>query len=729
MIKNAIKAALRAVFKAVFRVRLQGDFPNLDGKSALIVANHQSFLDGILLGLFVPGNPVFAVHSDVPKNFWFRQVLRLVDYLPMDPTSPLAVKHLVKALKGGRPVVIFPEGRITVTGSLMKIYDGPAFVAAKSGAAIVPVRLDGLLGSYFSRVAGLYPKKIFPKVQVSFFGAESMELRAEGTARAKRRAAGEKLKAIMQSAAFGARSRQTIWSALCDASDEAGEKTRFLEDKDLRERSYGELIKASVALGGVAAAHAPKGEPVGVLLPNVFAAVALFFGLAAKARPAAMLNYTAGPEAMVSCAAGSGVRVVMSSRAFIEQAKLSGSVAALEAAGVKVVYLEDAKGQIGLLQRIGIGLKAAVPRAFQESGVDEESVAAILFTSGSEGSPKGVALSHRALLSNIAQIRAVVDMNPSDKVFNALPIFHAFGLTGGLLMPALTGTKLVLYPSPLHNRIIPHMIYDRQATVLFGTSTFLGNWAKFADPYDFRTLRYVISGAEKLSEEVRRTWASKFGARILEGYGATETSPVISVNTPLAYREGSVGRMLPGMSYRLEAVPGIEAGGRLHVAGPNVMSGYFRADAPKVLQAPRSEFAGDGWHDTGDIVEIDSDGFLWIKGRAKRFAKIAGEMVSLEVSEKVAREASPGAAHAVVSIPDASKGEKLVALTTDKNLSRKALAEAARRLGVAELAIPRQIRVVEAIPLLGTGKTDYVAIRKIALEEPESEKSQPEEEQ
>ena len=711
MMRKLLRPLLRGLARLLFRIEVPMQQASFDHERLLIVANHQSFLDGLLIGLFLPIDPVFVVHTTIAESFFFRILLSQVEYLAVDPTSPMAMKKVIRLIESGRPVVIFPEGRITLTGSLMKVYDGPAFVAAKTGATVVPVRVDGAHRSYFSRLSGKHPKTLFPKVRLSILPERHFPMPEGATAKLRRRKSGEAMRRLMQEMIFASRPQQTLYAALCDAADIFGRRRRLLEDVKQIEYSYNDLLKMALILGRQIERVSQPGEKVGLLLPNLVPTIGLIFGLTARRRIPAMLNYTAGVEAMQAACDAAEVKTIVTSRAFVEQAKLVDKLAGLS--GVQLIYLEDVREQIGLADKLWLMLYAIhFPRAF-ELPASPEDAAVVLFTSGSEGKPKGVVLPHRAILANIAQIRSVIDFSVYDKVLNALPIFHSFGLTAGALLPVLNGASLFLYPSPLHYRVIPELAYDRGCTVLFGTSTFLANYAKFANPYDFYRLRYVVAGAEKLSESVRNQWFEKFGLRIFEGYGATETAPVLAVNTPMAYRTGTVGNLLPGVEHKLVPVPGIDGGGILHVRGPNVMAGYLKADQPGVLQPPASDI-GDGWYETGDVVELDEDGFVKIVGRVKRFAKIAGEMVSLEVVEKLATATSPALPHAASSQPDPAKGEALVLFTTDGELTRELLAAKAREIGVPELAVPRKIHKVEALPLLGTGKVDYVTLKRLA---------------
>ncbi len=710
-----IASLLRLMSRLLFRIEVRGATNIPSTGKLLVIANHESLLDGMLLGLFLPFKATVVVHTTVLNSWLFRQILRLTPYLAVDPTSPLAMKKVIKLLESGEPVVIFPEGRITTTGGLMKVYDGPAFVAAKTGATILPVRLDGTARSYFSQLSGDHPRKLFPKVTLTILPTTHIAMPNMPSAKQRRRMAGEAMRRVMQEMLFASRITKTLFGALLEAIEMHGRKMRLVEDMRQVEESYGELLKKSLALGRLVEKISVQDETVGVLMPNVSNTVCLIFGMSAMRRIPAMLNYTAGTQGMSNACVVAGIKTIITSRQFLETAKLEGAVAAIP--NVRLVYLEDLRSQFSILDKVWLMAYAIHFPGLAQKSSSPEKPAAVLFTSGSEGKPKGVVLSHSAILANIAQIRAVIDFSPNDKFFIALPLFHAFGFTGSILTMVM-GAKLFLYPSPLHYRLIPEIIYDRSCTVLFSTSTFLGNYAKFAHPYDFHKLRYVVAGAEKLNEEVRKTWMDKFGIRILEGYGTTECAPVLAVNTPMASRAGSVGEPLPGLQHKLLPVPGIERGGLLHVKGPNVMLGYYLYDNPAVLRPTSAEIGegetGEGWYNTGDIVEIDADGFIHILGRVKRFAKVAGEMVSLETVEKIANHASPEHQHAASTQPDAQRSENILIFTTDSKLNREAMQASARELGSPEIAIARKIVVVKELPLLVTGKTDYVTLKQMA---------------
>lgn len=706
-----IVGLLRFICKIIFRVKVNG-LENVPTENRLlIVANHESFLDGLLLGLFLPKKATFVVHTGVLKNRLFRLFLSLTPHLGVNPTSPYAMKKVIKRLNAGENVVIFPEGRITLTGSLMKVYDGPGFVAAKTGARILPVRVEGAAQSYFGRLSDKHPRKLFPRVTLTVLPSTNITIEnptnhAPLSAKQRRRIAGEGLRGIMQKMLFQAQKSRTIFEAFLDTIDKYGSNTKFIEDMDEVEETYQVLLKKSLALGKIASKVSQPNEAVAVLMPNVTNTLALILGMTAFNRIPALLNYTSGTAGMQNACIAANIKTVISSRKFIEAAKLEEVVSQFK--DLNVLYLEDLRADFGVLDRAWLmGYALHYPRAAMELAQPEDA-AIILFTSGSEGKPKGVVHSHKSILANIAQIMAVYDLIPEDRFMMVLPIFHAFGLTGSLLA-ILNGIRIVIFPSPLQYKIIPEVIYDRGCTVLFATSTFLGNYAKFAHPYDFYKLRLVLAGAEKLNDEVRKTYSEKFGIRILEAYGTTECAPGISVNSFMANANGSVGQFLPGMEHKLEPVPGIDNGGLLHVKGENVMLGYNLYDNPGVLIPPEK-----GWYNTGDIVEIDAQQFIRIKGRVKRFAKIAGEMVSLEVVEKIANTAAPDEQHAASTQEDPQRGENIILFTTDETLKREDLKMVAKNLGSPEIAVARKIVIIEEIPLLGTGKTDYVTLKEMA---------------
>jgi acyl-[acyl-carrier-protein]-phospholipid O-acyltransferase/long-chain-fatty-acid--[acyl-carrier-protein] ligase len=706
---SMLRDAVHLLLSQVYRVEVRGMNNLIDApKKAVIAVNHTSLMDAPLIMSLLADDPVFAVNSQIAERWWVKPFTKLVRAFPMDPAKPLATRALINLVKENNRLVIFPEGRITVTGSLMKVYDGAGLIADKADAVVIPVRIEGLDRSLFSYLTTKQiRKRLFPRVTVTILPPEPLNVDKTLVGRKRRRAAGQALTDVMSRMIFTTTDiDRTVHAAVVAAARADGFNEAAVEDALGTKLSYRRLLAGAAALGGKIDAFTAPGENVGVFLPNAAGVALAILALHRSGRVPAMLNYTAGPANLVSACKAAEVKTVLTSRAFIEKGRLQKEEAALGDA-VDLVYLEDVRETIGLADRLR-GLLVSGRAAEGDGGAP----AAILFTSGSEGAPKGVVLTHRNLLANVAQVAARIDFGPADVVFNVLPVFHAFGLTGGLLLPLVSSVKTYLYPSPLHYRIVPEMVYGTNATVLFGTDTFLAGYGRTAHPYDFRSLRLVVAGAEAVKVETRKLWSEKFGLRILEGYGITEAGPVVAVNTPIFNRNGAVGRLLPGMEHRLEPVEGIEDAGRLAIRGPNVMAGYLKADAPGVLQPPT-----DGWHDTGDIVTIDEDGFVTIRGRAKRFAKIAGEMVSLGSVETTVQKRWPDGGHAATTAPDPRKGERIVLVTTDRSIDRGALQIAFREAGLPDLAVPADVRIVDRIPLLGSGKTDYVTIKTLAAEE------------
>ncbi len=709
-----VKAFFASLLKLCFRVEARG-FEHLKslGDRAVIVANHVSFLDGLILAAFLPNKPVFAVDTYIAKKWWMKPFMAVAECFPVDPTNPMATKSLIRAVEKGRHCVIFPEGRLTVTGALMKVYEGPGMVADKADAPLVPVRIDGAQFTLFSRLRGKVRLRLFPKITVTVLAPRQFEIPESVKGRARREMAGLKLYDIMSEMIYETCDRdQTLFEAFIEAAKVHGWRTRVLEDVERRPLSYRRMTLGAMAMGRRIAKISEKGEKIGVLLPNSSGAAVTFFACQAYGRVPAMLNFSTGSANMVLAVQAATIATVLTSRRFVEAAGLAAAIKAIEEHAT-VLYLEDMKSDINLFDRLTGIIGSRMPSWFHgRFKVKNDDPAVVLFTSGSEGAPKGVVLSHSNLLANRYQLAARVDFNSSDIVFNALPVFHSFGLTGGMLLPLLSGIRTFLYPSPLHYRIVPALAYDVNATILFGTDTFLAGYAKMAHAYDFYSVRYVFAGAEKVKDETRRIWFERFGIRILEGYGATETAPVLAVNTPMHFKAGTVGRFLPGILGKIEPVPGISEGGRLQVSGANVMLGYLKIDRPGELQI----LDGEGWYDTGDIVSVDEDGFIAIRGRAKRFCKVAGEMVSLGAVEALAGEIWPDAAHAAISIPDPKKGEQVVLVTEQEGATRDVILDHARSKGIAEIMVPREILGIKEMPLLGTGKMDYVGIQKFVEE-------------
>lgn len=503
------------------------------------------------------------------------------------------------------------------------------------------------------------------------------------------------------------RTKKSIFQALADARAIYGGKRPIVIDGDERVLTYDDILRATLALGHALKKGTKTREAVGIMLPTSAGAVISFFAISAFNRVPAMLNFTNGAAGVTSAIRTAKIKRIVTARKFVELAKLEAMVAEL-ANVAEIVYLEDVREKLGIMDKLTAGVGQFLPGLVSKAGAPDD-LAVILFTSGTEGAPKGVALSHTNLLSNVEQIRVHVALYPNDTMFNPLPTFHCFGLTAGAIMPLLLGLKSIYHPTPLQPHEIVRRIKEHGATILLSTDTFMSQYARAGDQGDLNSLRLAICGAERVRDETRQLLRRKYAMEIVEGYGVTEASPVIACNQPGAMRPGTVGRLLAGIQAKLEPVEGIPGAGRMFIKGPNVMMGYIRATSPGVIEPLE-----DGWHDTGDVVTLDEDGYVAIKGRMKRFAKVGGEVVSLAVVENCASAVWPEFSHAAVAFPDDRKGEQVVLVSTNPDAERLELVGWVHNHGVSELAIPRKIVHAKEIPVLGTGKTDYVKVQKLA---------------
>jgi acyl-[acyl-carrier-protein]-phospholipid O-acyltransferase / long-chain-fatty-acid--[acyl-carrier-protein] ligase len=692
-----IKYSLRWLLRLAMRVRVEHAAGPID-EPVIFAANHPRAMDGILLSLFLPRDVVIVLPKEDLQRRWLRWALKLRPHLVAEMNDPTSIKKILRLLAGGVSVALYPQGRVFETRCVMKVYEVAGIIAARSAAPIVAVRIE-------------YHRGWRTGVRMRVHPSARIVHATQAAPRARRMRATEDLQRLMEAAAFQERARVSLFEAFLDAVREQGRSTVIIEDLKEKARSYQDLLKGALVLGRLCRTGTAHGDNVGVLLPNAISTVCTVLGLCAFGRVPAMLNYSAGPGAVQSACIAARVRTVITARAFVEQAKLGAIISAI--ADLRLIYLEDLIRQLGWRGKLWLAFALLWPRKVITPGHSKGPVV-VSFTSGSEAQPKGVVLSHEGVLANICQLATAIDFTPNDKVLNPLPLYHSYSFTAGVMLCLLTGTKLFLYVSPLRYRAIPEIAYRRNCTYLFGTSTFLSYYAKHADPLDFYSLRRVISGGEKLGADVARIWEEKFGLRVYQGYGATECSPVIALSTPHCFKPGTVGRLLPGLDHRVEPVEGIDRGGLLHLKGVQVMLGYYRYEHPGVIDPPRSVY-GDGWYNTGDLIDADHDGVLTVVGRVKRFAKIAGEMVSLDVIEEIARIASPEHGHAAILRTESATGETTMLFTTDANLGRPQLVRAARQLGRPELTVAKRILWMPEIPVLATGKIDYVALETLTV--------------
>ncbi|HVN98233.1 MAG TPA: AMP-binding protein [Syntrophorhabdaceae bacterium] len=703
---------LRFVFKCYFtlihRIVIEGfeNVPKSFGK-LIIISNHASLLDGLLIWTYIKLPLKIIVDRGVAKKRLFKPFMQNEYTVPIDAMNPYALKEVIDEVNRGTALLIFPEGRMTSTGNLMKIYEGTGFVAYKTGAHILPIYLDNIYSTIFSRKKR--GRKIFARLTMTV-GRIHEPMNLDGLApRMKKKAAADTIYQMLCRMRYEKHNRTSLigreFINLCKRN---GGRMAY-KDATGVQVSYRKALTGALVLGRYLAGFPDKN--IGVLLPNMTATALVFMGLQIFKRVAVFLNYSSGPGALAHAMDLADLKTIVTSRQFLDRVKLAPSVFD----GRKLVYMEDLKAKIGLKAKLSGLISGAFPGSHKKmTSGEQKETAVILFTSGSEGVPKGVCLSHENIISNIHQTLSRIDITEDDYFFNALPIFHSFGLTVGTILPLFANAKAYLYVNPLHYRIVPEIVYDEACTILMGTNTFLAGYARKAHPYDFRAMRYIYCGAEALNDAVFENYAKTYGVRVMSGYGATECSPVVAMNSALEYEYGTVGKLLPGMQCKLVPVAGIDSKegtvGGLFVKGKNVMKGYLKNEKANHKYLVEDEC----WYETGDIVELTPQGYIKIVGRLKRFSKVSGEMISLTAVEE-ALAGLYGERRTVVVMPveDEKKGEKLVLVTNYKDAELKSVRERIRERGLSDLACPREIIYIRDIPKLGTGKVDYVKLKEL----------------
>lgn len=710
------KQIVKTILKIFFSIQVKGveNIKNLQGKT-LFVANHNSFIDALLLWAFIPEELCFTINPIVAKKWYVKPLLNLAKFFQIEPNNPMAVKSMIREINNGHKIVIYPEGRVTTTGLMMKIYPGPGMIADKTNAQIVPIYIEGSQYTIFSSTKIKFRLRSRIKISINIFAPKKLNIADNVKGEDRKREIIKQLYDIMTTAKYlSLPNDRPLFEYLIEAINSFGRRREIIEDIARKPLSYGKLLITTFILGKQYIKICKQKEYVGVLLPNAVTTVATIYAMQAFGIVPCMLNFSTGTKNMISCCKTTALKKVFTSKQFVKKGGFEELVDTMKKEGFEVVYLEDISKKITLMDKM-VGIFASFfPKYYynkHKGNVTVKDPAVVLYTSGSEGVPKAVVLTNENIKANVNQINSILLYSMEDRFFSALPIFHSFGFTASTMLPILFGCKVFYYPTPLHYKIIPELIYDTNSTLTFGTDTFFNGYAKNAHAYDFYSVKIAVVGAERLKEDTIKKFFTNFGIRVMGGYGATETAPVLSVNTDMYYKKGSVGRMVPGIEVRLEDVPGIDDGKRLYVKGKNVMLGYMKSDKPGVIQPLE-----DGWYDTGDIVSVDKDGFITIKGRAKRFAKIAGEMVSLTAVEANIARLWKDYHHAVVAVPDEKKGEQLVLFTTRPNTTFSEISADFKAQGLSDLFVPKKIQVLEEMLLMGTGKVDYVTLSEKAKE-------------
>ena len=726
-----MRILLLPFLKFGYKVRVDGleNIPQSGG--VLLLGNHISWIDWAVVQLACPRAVRFVMHRSYYELWYLKWFLKIFGVIPIGAgVSKSALGAIKEALNAGEVVGLFPEGHISYNGRIDEFQAGFEHAAKGANAVIVPFYIRGLWGSTFSRASEHYKKTISKlgthALRVSFGAPLDINAKAHEVKKAVRELSffsWEKYLSSLDPLAYNWLNQAKISPFKTTAVDSTGVKFTNLA-----------MMSALIMFQKRLAPRIGNEKNIGIILPSSVIASAINLTILAMGKISVNLNYTLSEENLVYCATKANLRTIISSKKFVEKLKSRGFE--LESSlGERLVYLEDIGADITRKERISTAIKALLMPKFlfevlyiAPHAIDDE--ATILFSSGSEGRPKGVVLTHKNIMANVRQISELVNATGEDALLASLPIFHCFGLTVTTLFPLNDGLLSIHVPDPTDAFCVGKMSAKYGASIMFGTSTFFRLYAKNKrlNPLMLRNLRLAIAGAEKLSESVKKDFKVKFGVDIYEGYGTTETAPVVSVNTPnilepdffkeLAFnREKSVGLPLAGTIIKIVdpanfAELGNGEAGLILIGGAQVMKCYY--DEPERTARAIIEIDGVRYYNSGDIGYCDDDGFLFITDRLSRFAKIGGEMISLGAVEGAIGEIlGSTVSFSCVNLADEKKGEK-IALLYSAEFSEDEISQMIKGANLAPIMQPSVVKKVSEIPILGSGKVDFKAVKKMA---------------
>jgi len=709
-----VRFVLKFIFDFMYNVEIKGiENFHKAGKRSVIIANHISYLDPALLATYLPEEMTFAINTTVAKALWVKPFLKVAKTLPVDSTSAMAIKTLIKEVKKDRKIVIFPEGRISITGSLMKVYEGPGMIAEKADATFLPIRIDGTQFTHFSKLKNILKRRIFPKIIITILPPIKFSAQQNMDNREKRKYMGQALYDIMADMMFESTDyKNTIFQSLIEAAKIYGFNKKVMQDIDNDVASYRQLIYRSFTLANLIKQDTEELSYLGLMLPNVVDSMVAFYAMQACNRKPVMIDGMSGVDNVITLCKKVAIKTMYTSRKFVEKSSLHEVITQILLDKINIIYIEDLKTRLNLYLKIKNIICSFFPQSYYNricKDQNDQQPSVVVFTSGITSEPKAVVLSHRNLQANRCQVLAKVHFSPDDFAFIALPLSHCLGLSTTIMM-TLNGVQSFFYPSLMQYRTIPEVIYDIGATIIFATDVFLYGYAQYAHPYDFYSIRYVFASATKLKEQTRQLWLDKFGIRIFEMYGSTETSSVIACNTPMHYRSKSVGRLMPKIEYFLKKINGVEEGGRLFVKGPNIMLGYMNNSG--FITSTSSPELGDGWCDTGDVVQIDQEGYLILLDRADDCVTIRGQLVSFTLIENLAQMIDANSVNIAIYSDASIQGDGIFLLTTSGVIDKENFMEIINKNLLSLEHLPIIINVKE-IPILPIGKVNCKKIAKI----------------